>query len=116
MTGIVAEISGAADAHRLIRAQPAAAFIIWAMTTAFKTIALIGKYKSPEIADPLLRLSSFLTARGVHVVVDPVTAAHVPDSGLEVLPLDETGKQADLAIVVGGDGTMLNIARTLAPY
>jgi NAD+ kinase len=86
------------------------------MAAAFKTIALIGKYKSPEIADPLLRLSSFLAARGVHVVVDPVTAAHVPDSGLEVLPLDEAGKQADLAIVVGGDGTMLNIARTLAPY
>src|SRR3954468_1246578 len=86
------------------------------MASAFKTIALIGKYKSPEIAEPLLRLSSFLRARGVRVVVDPVTAAHVANNGLEVLALDEAGRQADLAIVVGGDGTMLNIARTLAPH
>jgi NAD+ kinase len=86
------------------------------MACAFKTIALIGKYKSPEIAEPLLRLSSFLQSRGVRVVVDPVTAAHVANNHLEVMSLDEAGKQADLAIVVGGDGTMLNIARTLAPH
>jgi NAD+ kinase len=86
------------------------------MASAFKTIALIGKYKSPEIAEPLLRLSSFLQSRGVRVVVDPVTAAHVANNHLEVMSLDEAGKQADLAIVVGGDGTMLNIARTLAAH
>jgi NAD+ kinase len=86
------------------------------MTTAFKTIALIGKYKSPEIAGPLLQLSSFLQSRGVRVVVDPVTAAHVANNHLEVTSLEEAGRQAELAIVVGGDGTMLNIARTLAPY
>ena len=86
------------------------------MASAFKTIALIGKYKSPEIAEPLLRLSSFLQSRGVRVVVDPVTAAHVANNHLEVMSLDEAGKQADLAIVVGGDGTMLNIARTLVPH
>ena len=86
------------------------------MASAFKTIALIGKYKSPEIAEPLLRLSSFLQSQGVRVVVDPVTAAHVANNHLEVLPLDQAGRQADLAIVVGGDGTMLNIARTLAPH
>jgi NAD+ kinase len=33
-----------------------------------------------------------------------------------VLALEEIGAQADLAIVIGGDGTMLNIARTLAPH
>jgi len=86
------------------------------MALAFQTIALIGKYKSPEIAAPLLELSRFLKAKGVRVVVDPVTAAHVANNHMEVLPLEEAGRQADLAIVVGGDGTMLNIARTLAPY
>ena len=33
-----------------------------------------------------------------------------------MLPLEEIGRTADLAIVIGGDGTMLNIARTLAPF
>jgi NAD+ kinase len=86
------------------------------MPPPFKTIALIGKYKSPEIADPLLRLSAFLLSRGLRVVLDTVTAVHVPGTDLEVLSLEEAGRQADLAIVVGGDGTMLNIARTLAAY
>ena len=30
------------------------------MPKTFKTIALIGKYKSPEIAEPVLRLARFL--------------------------------------------------------
>jgi NAD+ kinase len=86
------------------------------MSRAFGTIALIGKYKSPEIAEPLLRLAKFLHARGIRVVLDPLTAEHVGGNGHPVLPLGTIGREAQLAIVIGGDGTMLNIARTLAPY
>ena len=86
------------------------------MTPSFKTVALIGKYNSPEIAEPLLRLARFLEGRGVTILLDRLTASHVGDNGYSVLALEELGKQADLAIVLGGDGTMLNIARTFAPY
>jgi NAD+ kinase len=86
------------------------------MSHAFGTIALIGKYKSPEIAEPLLRLAEFLRGRGIRVVLDPLTAEHVGGNGYPVVPLDAIGRDAELAIVIGGDGTMLNIARTLAPY
>lgn len=85
------------------------------MKTSFKTVALIGKYKSPEIVEPLLRLAKFLAGRGVAVLLDRLTASHVMDCPYPVLQLEELGKQADLAIVIGGDGTMLNIARTFAP-
>jgi NAD+ kinase len=83
---------------------------------SFKTIALIGKYKSPEIAEPLLELARFLEANGVRVLLDPLTALHVTRNQLEVMPLEQAGPLCDLAIVIGGDGTMLNVARTLVPY
>jgi NAD+ kinase len=83
---------------------------------AFEAAALIGKYKSPEIAAPLLRLAGFLQQRGVKVLLDRLTASHIGDCPYPVLRLEELGQQADLAIVIGGDGTMLNIARTFAPY
>jgi len=86
------------------------------MKHPFRTIALIGKYKSPEIAGPLLELGRFLAERGVRVLLDRLTASHIGACPYPVLTLEELGKQADLAIVIGGDGTMLNIARTLAPH
>jgi NAD+ kinase len=86
------------------------------MEPRFRHIALIGKHKSPEIAAPLLELAAFLARRGVEVVIDPVTAEHVTDHRRPVLTLEQIGRRADLAIVIGGDGTMLNIARVLAPF
>jgi NAD+ kinase len=87
-----------------------------AMKNAFRAAALIGKYKSPEIAVPLLELARFLQARGVEVMIDRLTASHIGDCPYPVLTLEELGARADLAVVLGGDGTMLNIARTFAPY
>ena len=87
-----------------------------AMKTPFKTAALVGKYKSPEIAGPLLELARFLRERGVEVLLDPLTAKHIGQCPYPVLALEELGRRADVAIVLGGDGTMLNIARTFAPY
>ena len=85
------------------------------MNPPFKTVGLIGKYKSPEIAGPLLKLADFLTQRGIKVLIDRLTASHIGDNRYPVLVLEEIGRQADLAVVLGGDGTMLNIARTFAP-
>jgi NAD+ kinase len=86
------------------------------MRAAFKAVALIGKYKSPEIVGPILELARFLEERGVSVMLDRLTASHLTECRYPVLVLEELGERADLAIVMGGDGTMLNIARTFAPY
>jgi len=86
------------------------------MKSSFRTVALIGKYKSPEVAEPLLTLASFLERRRVKVLIDPLTAAQVGRVRYPVRKLEALGRESDLAVVIGGDGTMLNIARTLAPF
>ena len=86
------------------------------MKSSFKTVALIGKYKSPEVAEPLLKLARFLERRKVKVLIDPLTASQVGRTRYPVRKLEALGRDADLAIVIGGDGTMLNITRTLAPF
>lgn len=85
------------------------------MKFPFQNVALIGKYKAPEITGSLLRLAAFLSSRGLRVVVDSLTAEHLKDSPYPAVKLDEMAGVVDLAIVIGGDGTMLNIARTLSP-
>ena len=84
------------------------------MKFPFKNVALIGKHKAPEIAEPLLRLAAFLSSRGLTVVVDSLTAEHLGQHPYAEMSLAEIGCAVDLAIVLGGDGTMLNIARTLS--
>lgn len=86
------------------------------MSSPFNTIALIGKHKNPEIAAPLLRLGRYLESRDVEVLVDCLTAANIAENAYPAVTMEEIGVRADLAIVLGGDGTMLNIARKLAPF
>jgi NAD+ kinase len=85
-----------------------------------KTIALIGKYHSREIAESLCLLAKNLNARGITVIIEEVTAslseAPVDLRSWETCNFSAIGGQADLAIVLGGDGTMLNAARQLARY
>ena len=86
------------------------------MSSPFKTIALIGKHKNPEIVAPLLRLGRYLESRDVEVLLDCLTDANVVEKKYPAVTMEEIGARADLAIVLGGDGTMLNIARKLAPF
>ena len=86
------------------------------MKFPFQNVALIGKHKAPEIAGPLLSLATFLSSRGLNVVVDSLTAEQIASCPYPPMNLDEMAHAMDLAIVIGGDGTMLNIARTLSPH
>lgn len=87
-----------------------------AMKFPFQNVALIGKHKTPEVAGPLLHLAAFLSSRGLSVAVDSLTAEHLKNSPYPAMSLADIGRTVHLAIVLGGDGTMLNIARTLSQY
>lgn len=86
------------------------------MKFPFQNVALIGKHKTPEMAGPLLRLAAFLSSKGLKIAVDNLTAEHLADNPYPVMKLEEMAGTVDLAVVIGGDGTMLNIARTFAPH
>jgi NAD+ kinase len=82
----------------------------------FKTVAIVGKYPAAGIRQSLLEIASFLHATGHTVVFEADTALHIDLQEFAMMTPAEIGQHADAAIVVGGDGTMLGIARQLAPY
>ncbi len=86
------------------------------MTQPFNSIGLIGRHGDSNIRDTLLALSDFLQTRECEVLLEEETALRLADHGLATAPLEMIGEQCDLAIVIGGDGTLLHTARSLTNY
>jgi NAD+ kinase len=85
------------------------------MDTQFKRVALIGKIGSEHIGLTLPKLYQHLQSRGLEVVVEQSSARFIDGTPL-VFPLEDLGRHCDLAIVIGGDGTLLTAARLLASH
>ena len=83
---------------------------------SFQKIAIIGKPGAIGIGESLNQLAAFLHDAGIEVLFEAETARNINHLGLPGLSAEQIGQQADAAIVVGGDGTMLGIARQLAPH
>ena len=83
---------------------------------SFKTIAIVGKYLAAGIVESLTEIAEFLDKRGHAVIFESETAQNMALKGIKAMTPDEIGQHADVAIVLGGDGTMLGIARQLAQY
>ncbi|PWV60492.1 NAD(+) kinase [Plasticicumulans acidivorans] len=86
------------------------------MPYLFETIGLIGKYGDPGVADTLAQIADFLRQAGRQVLLDEDTAQLTAAQGVDVATRREIGRRAELAIVVGGDGTLLNAARSLVDF
>lgn len=84
------------------------------MNRRFATVGLIGKQGDPGVAGTAAGLRAFLEDRGRRVLVDRGLAAST-DPGAE-REREELVRACDLVVVIGGDGTLLGAARSLAGH
>jgi NAD+ kinase len=86
------------------------------MSKRFRHAAIVGKYQARGIRAVLEEVAHFLVAQGLEVSFEADTAHATGVTDFDTLPADELGPRCDLAVVVGGDGTMLGIGRQLARH
>ena len=90
------------------------------MPSRFRHAALVGKYMAGQQAQGssshLEEIANFLLRQGLEVSLEKQTAQSTGIVGHGALTPEELGRECDLAVVVGGDGTMLGIARQLARH
>jgi NAD+ kinase len=86
------------------------------MGRRFHHVALVGKYQADGIRPLLEEIAQFLVRQGLEVSFERQTAYSTGITDFGSLSTDEIGAQCDLAVVVGGDGTMLGIAREVARH
>ena len=93
------------------------------MTSNFRRVALIGKYQATSdgaLGDgsrqALKDIAHFLQQEGCEVALEAETASNSGLTHYTSLKVEDIGINCDLGLVVGGDGTMLGIARRLARF
>jgi NAD+ kinase len=86
------------------------------MARRFHHAALVGKYQADGIRPVLEDIAQFLVREGLEVSFEHQTALNTGVTDYDGLTPEQIGAQCDVAVVVGGDGTMLGFARELARY
>ena len=86
------------------------------MKSQFRHVALIGKYHAQGSRSALEGIAHFLNAQGCDVAIEKDTASNTGLTQYLILDVAAIGAHCDLALVVGGDGTMLGIGRLLAKF
>jgi len=81
-----------------------------------KIFALVSRSYTESILDSMGKIAKFLDQAGYIVVYESQTAMNVPFENVTPMNMEDIGVKAKVAIVIGGDGTMLGIARQLSPY
>ncbi|MBV7387824.1 NAD(+) kinase [Pasteurellaceae bacterium TAE3-ERU1] len=82
----------------------------------FNTIALVGRPRNHNALQMHKNIYHWLQERGLRVLVEEEIAKELAIADSDWASLERIGEQADLAIVIGGDGNMLGKARILARY
>jgi NAD+ kinase len=86
------------------------------MSSRFRHAALVGKFQAQGIRPMLEEIARFLLSHGMEVSLERETALNTAWNDHGAYTPAELGQRCDLAVVIGGDGTMLSIARQLAAH
>ena len=84
---------------------------------SFKKIAIIGKYNNlkedPNFSSKLQALIEFIDSKKIQVFIEEKTQQQFKFNSYDSVSLSQC-KDVDLIIVLGGDGTMLGVGRTIS--
>ena len=83
-------------------------------TKSFNRVGLIGRRGNPHVLESLHSVRNLLVEIGVEYVVETDTALLLELDGLTTEKRADLGRDCDLIVVVGGDGSILGVARDLA--
>lgn len=86
------------------------------MAKHFRHAAIVGKYQARGIRPVLEEIATFLSQQGLDVSIERETALNTGIVDFPALSTAELGARCDLAVVVGGDGTMLGFGREMARF
>ena len=81
-----------------------------------KTLGIIAKNKDKAVIETVKTLYDFLIKKSYLVMLDQSTEDLFIDSNATITDRNTLGKNCDLAIVVGGDGTFLSAVRSLVEF
>jgi len=76
-------------------------------------VGLIAKPDAPAAPRVILQVLEWLGAHGLTAVLEKQTAGLVPSASVQAASKDELPGLVDLLVVLGGDGTLLSMARAI---
>lgn len=82
----------------------------------FGTIALIGHPRLATALSTHRLLHKWLLDEGYDVIIEQSLAAKLQLQSMRCATLEQIGEQADLAVVIGGDGNLIRASRVLCAY
>ncbi len=86
------------------------------MNTGFNHVGLLGRREHPGVEEIVSGLLNLLDDRGLQVTIEDRLATLSHFEKREMESRDKIGAMVDLAIVIGGDGSLLSAARTLVKH
>ena len=86
------------------------------MSNQFKSVGIIAKSNDKLVFETVRSLHDFLREMGVEIRVDKNAQHCVADTKAPCIDVTAMHKEIDLAIVVGGDGTLLAAAHSMVAH